>query len=97
MLYNINKIVHKSFIYKRWCLNIYNLQLETFLHVARTGSFTKAAEESYITPTAVIKQINLLEESLGLKLFERTHRQSPRTSQRLRPCHFCRPSIQTIL
>ena len=74
MLYNINKIVHKSFIYKRWCLNMYNLQLETFLHVARTGSFTKAAEESYITPTAVIKQINLLEESLGLKLFERTHR-----------------------
>lgn len=53
---------------------MYNLQLETFLHVARTGSFTKAAEESYITPTAVIKQINLLEESLGLKLFERTHR-----------------------
>ncbi|WP_278452923.1 LysR family transcriptional regulator [Thomasclavelia spiroformis] len=52
---------------------MYNLQLETFLHVARTGSFTKAAEESYITPTAVIKQINLLEESLGLKLFERTH------------------------
>lgn len=40
---------------------MYNLQLETFLHVARTGSFTKAAEESYITPTAVIKQINLLE------------------------------------
>lgn len=28
----------------------------------------------YITPTAVIKQINLLEGSLDVKLFERTHR-----------------------
>ena len=44
---------------------MYNPQLETFLRVADAGSFNKAAEESYITPTAVIKQINLLEESLG--------------------------------
>ena len=28
----------------------------------------------FITPTAVIKQINLLEHSLGVTLFERTHR-----------------------
>ena len=53
---------------------MYNPQLETFLRVADAGSFNKAAEESHITSTAVIKQINLLEESLGLKLFERTHR-----------------------
>ena len=53
---------------------MYNPQLETFLRVADAGSFNKAAEESYITPTAVIKQINLLEESLGVKLFDRSHR-----------------------
>lgn len=53
---------------------IYNHQLETFLSVADAGSFNKAAEKSYITPTAVIKQINLLEEDLGVKLFERSHR-----------------------
>lgn len=53
---------------------MYNPQLETFLRVADAGSFNKAAEESYITPTAVIKQINLLESELGVKLFERTHR-----------------------
>lgn len=41
---------------------------------ADAGSFSKAAEEAYITPTAVIKQINLLEESLGVKLFDCTHR-----------------------
>ena len=53
---------------------MYNPQLETFLHVADAGSFHKAAEESFITPTAVIKQINSLEESLGVRLFDRSHR-----------------------
>lgn len=53
---------------------MYNPQLETFLRVADAGSFNRAAEELYITPTAVIKQMNLLEASLGVKLFERTHR-----------------------
>ena len=53
---------------------VYNHQLETFLRVADAGSFNKAASERFITPTAVIKQINLLEESLGVKLFDRTHR-----------------------
>ena len=53
---------------------MYNPQLETFLKVADAGSFNKAAEEAFITPTAVIKQINLLEDSLGVKLFIRSHR-----------------------
>lgn len=53
---------------------MYNPQLETFLRVADAGSFNRAAEESFITPTAVIKQINLLEENLGVKLFDRSHR-----------------------
>ena len=48
--------------------------METFISVADAGSFNKAAESSYITPTAVIKQINLLEADLGVKLFERSHR-----------------------
>lgn len=42
--------------------------------VADAGSFNKAAEQIYITPTAVIKQINLLEANLGVKLFDRNHR-----------------------
>lgn len=53
---------------------MYNPQLETFIKAADAGSFNRAAEEMFITPTAVIKQINLLEGSLGIKLFERTHR-----------------------
>lgn len=53
---------------------MYNPQLDTFLRVAEAGSFNKAAEEAYITPTAVIKQINLLENELGVRLFDRTYR-----------------------
>ena len=53
---------------------MYNPQLETFIKVADAGSFNKAAEQSFITPTAVIKQINLLEAGLGVALFDRTHR-----------------------
>ena len=53
---------------------MYNPQLETVLCVAESGSFNKAAEKLFISPPAVIKQINLLEENLGLQLFLRTHR-----------------------
>lgn len=53
---------------------MYNPQLETFLTAADAGSFSKAAEQMFITPTAIIKQVNLLEDALGVKLFERTHR-----------------------
>lgn len=53
---------------------MYNPQLETFIRVADAGSFNHAAEESFITPTAVIKQINSLESALEVKLFDRSHR-----------------------
>lgn len=53
---------------------MHNPQLETFIRAADAGSFNKAAEELYITPTAVIKQVNALETELGVTLFIRTHR-----------------------
>lgn len=53
---------------------MYNKHLETFIQVADLGSFSKAADVLYISSTAVIKQINLLEQELGLQLFDRTHR-----------------------
>ena len=48
---------------------MYNPQLDTFLCVVEAGSFSKAAEQLYISAPAVIKQINSLEASLGVKLF----------------------------
>ena len=53
---------------------MYNHQLETFIKVADSGSFNKASEELFVSPNAVMKQINLLENSLGFALFVRTHR-----------------------
>lgn len=52
---------------------MYNPQLTTFISVAENGSFTKAADALFITPTAVMKQINTLEERLGISLFARTN------------------------
>ena len=52
---------------------MYNPQLDTFIQVAEAGSFSKAAQALFITPTAVIKQMNLLESRLGLTLFHRSH------------------------
>lgn len=53
---------------------MYNPQLETFIRAADSGSFSKAAAEAFITTSAVIKQINLLEANLQVKLFHRSHR-----------------------
>lgn len=53
---------------------MYDKHLDTFIEVAESGSFSKAAEKMFITSTAIIKQINLLEAELELRLFERTHR-----------------------
>lgn len=51
---------------------MYNPLLDTFIAVADYGSFTKAAEALYISPTAVMKQMNSLENHLNLKLIERS-------------------------
>ena len=51
---------------------MYNPVLDTFITVAECGSFTKASELLYISPTAVMKQMNTLEAHLDLKLTERT-------------------------
>lgn len=47
-------------------------QLESFIKVAQCGSFSQAANVLYITPSAIIQQINNLERSLQVSLFHRT-------------------------
>src|SRR5581483_7960438 len=48
--------------------------IQGFEAAARTLSFTKAADELFITQSAVSRQIKALEDHLGLKLFERRPR-----------------------
>lgn len=52
---------------------MYNHQLDTFIKTAELGSFGKAAEALYISSTAVIQQVNLLENRCGFRLFVRTN------------------------
>lgn len=49
-------------------------QLKAFLAVAQDGSFSRAAEKLYLTQPAVSKQIQALEEALGMRLFDRVGR-----------------------
>ena len=46
--------------------------IKVFLTVAQTRSFNQAAVKLFISPTAVMKRINKLENQIGVKLFERT-------------------------
>lgn len=51
-----------------------DLQIEYFLTVARNLSFTKTAEELYVTQPAVSRQISFLEKELDSILFDRTNK-----------------------
>ena len=52
---------------------MYNKYLDVFIQVADTGSFSRAAEKLYISSTAVMKQMNLMKQKLGLSLLVRTN------------------------
>lgn len=49
-------------------------QIETFYWVERLGSFRAAAEHVFATQSTVSMRIQELEEALGVKLFDRSHR-----------------------
>lgn len=49
-------------------------QLKYFISVGENRSFSAAAEENYITQTAMTQQIKALEDDLGLKLIDRSTR-----------------------
>lgn len=51
---------------------MHNPLLETLIAVIDSGSLTQAGEQLHRTPTAVMKQINALEEHLGIKLITRS-------------------------
>jgi DNA-binding transcriptional LysR family regulator len=49
-------------------------QLQSFIEVTRTGSFTSAAENLFITQPALSRTIKSLEDELGTKLFVRSRK-----------------------
>jgi DNA-binding transcriptional LysR family regulator len=48
--------------------------LRSFVAVADTGSFTRAAEQLFLTQSSLSSTIHQLEEDVGVKLFDRTTR-----------------------
>jgi LysR family glycine cleavage system transcriptional activator len=48
--------------------------IQAFEAAARLESFALAAEELFVTPSAISHQIKLLEEQVGINLFHRVHR-----------------------
>lgn len=51
-----------------------NRWMRSFLLIAEKGSISQAAAALYISPVALHQQLNLMEESLGFKLFVRSRK-----------------------
>jgi len=62
-------------------------QLQTFITVARLNSFTRAAQLLHLSQPALTKQVRQLEETLGVRLFDRNTRtvELTRIGQELAP------------
>lgn len=72
---------HKS-LKKDWSVSSHQLsKLHTFESAARHESFSLAADELSLTPSAVSHRINILEDELGFKLFHRYHRKIRLTNE----------------
>lgn len=56
-------------------------QVQSFVHVARLGNFSRAAETMGYSQSAITVQIRLLEEELGTKLFDRMGKKVSLTPQ----------------
>ena len=74
-------------------MNVTLKQLRAFIAVARTGSFTLAAEQLFVTQSALSGLIKELEQTLGVRLFDR----STRRIQLSDIGHGIRPLIEQML
>ena len=53
---------------------MFDEKIKTFIQVAKYGSFSKAAEVMYLSPNAIKKRIQALEEQTGIILFTRSNK-----------------------
>lgn len=68
-------------------MNLTTRQMRVFLHVIRTGSFTRAAEQAHMTQAGLSILVREMERQLGARLFDRTTRavQPTAAGRRLAP------------
>src|SRR5262249_1583686 len=69
-------------------------QLRTFIAIAETGSFTRAAEVVHKTQSAVSMQMKRLEERLGRPMFARGGRSSKLSADGGRPLDYARRIVK---
>lgn len=69
----------------------------TFLAVAESGSFTKAADKLQCSKAYTSKQVHSLETALGVKLLHRTTRQVSPTETGLVYLQYCRRLRETLM
>ena len=69
-------------------------QLKTFVAIAETGSFTRAAEVVHKTQSAVSMQMKRLEERIGRPIFERDGRASKLTNEGERLLDYARRIVK---
>ncbi|MFI1993131.1 LysR family transcriptional regulator [Actinoplanes sp. NPDC020271] len=72
-------------------------QLEYFIAVAETGSFTRAAERVHITQSGVSAQVKALEHELGAELFVRSGRTARLTEAGAVALRHAREAIDSTL
>lgn len=84
----------------RYDINLFNMidsdQLHAFLLVFDTGSLSHAATRAHITQPALGRKVHLLEEALGVQLFERTRRGMSPTLEGLKLESRARPLIEQM-
>jgi len=71
-------------------------QLQVFEAIVRLGSFTRAAEELFLTQPTVSMQIKKLADSMGLPLFEHVGRNVRPTQAGLELYKSCRAIFETL-
>jgi len=70
--------------------------LESFIRSAEAGSFSAAARRLGLTPTAISRNVAMLERNLGVRLFHRTTRQLSLTEAGEQLLHQIGGSIDTV-
>ena len=60
-----------------------DLQIDYFMAVGTNLSFTKTSQELYVSQPAISKQIKLMEEELGVRLFYRNNKKTELTLWKL--------------
>ena len=71
-------------------------QLQVFEAIVRLGSFTRAAEELFLTQPTVSMQISKLTDAMGLPLFEHMGRNVKLTDAGLNCIGACRSVFETL-